>query len=88
MSLPDYTQAAINGLQDLNIGGSHVSGEPIYNIWSSRVCGNALPGDGVSAGVEAGTTVTMSGFPGRTDISDIYKLLKAFDLKKVTAVPV
>ena len=88
MSLPDYTLAAIRSLEGLNIGGSHVSGEPIYNIWSPRVCGRSLPGDGQSAGLEAGTTVTMSGFPGRTAISDIYKLLKDFNLKKVTAVPV
>jgi len=44
-------------------------------------------GDGPSAGLTAGVTVTMSGFPGRTPISDIYKLLKDFDVEKITSVP-
>jgi hypothetical protein len=86
MSLPDYTLPAVRGLEDLNVAGSHVSGEPIYNIWSPRVNAQATLGDGPSAGVEAGTTVTMSGFPGRTHLSDIYRWLKDFDVKQITAV--
>jgi hypothetical protein len=85
-SLPSYTQAVIRGLEDLNVAGSRVSGEAVYNIWSDRVKGEA-PGDGPSAGLEAGKTVTISGFPGRTSIQDIYKLLKNFDVKQITAVP-
>jgi len=85
MSLPEYTLPAVRGLEDLNVAGSRVSGEPIYNIWSTRVNNQ---GDGPSAGLEAGTTVTMSGFPGRTPLSDIYKWLKDFDVKKISAVAI
>jgi len=85
MSLPDYTLPAVRGLEDLNVAGSPVSGEPIYNIWSLR---KGLLGDGPSAGLEAGTTVTMSGFPGKTHLSDVYKWLKDFDVKQITAVAI
>jgi len=88
MSLADYTPAAIRDLEDLNVAGSRVFGEPIYNIWSPRVKSEATLGDGPSAGFEPGKTVTMSGFPGKTPIPDIYKLLKDFDVAKITAVPI
>jgi len=87
LSLPDYTVAAIHRLESLQMSGSYLYGEPIYNIWSPRVRGMAMLGDGPSAGLDAGTTVSMSGFPGRTAISDIYKLVKGFDVKKITFVP-
>lgn len=87
MSLADFTKAAILRLEDLHVAGSRVSGEPIYNTLSPRVRSEAILGDGPSAGVEPGKTVSMSGFPGRTHISDISKLLKGFDVTKITAVP-
>lgn len=87
ISLPEYTQPAIREIEDLNVAGSRVFGEPIYNVESTRVIGKAMLGNGPSAGLEAGKTVTMSGFPGRISITNIYKLLKDFDVNKITAVP-
>lgn len=87
MSLPDYTRAAVQNLEDLHVAGSRVSGEAIHNVWSAILRARAISGDGPSAGVEAGKTVTLSGLPGRTSITDVYRLLNGFDIKKVTAVP-
>lgn len=87
MSLSDYTDAAIQNLQDLTVAGSCVSGEAVYNVWSSVVRGDAIAGDGPSAGHEAGKTVTLSGLPGRFSITEVYRLLQGFDVKKVTIVP-
>ena len=87
MSLPEYTQPAVRGIEDLNVAGSRVFGEPVYDVESSRVIGKAMLGDGPSAGLEAGKTVTIFGFPGRVPITNIYKLLKDFDVNKITAVP-
>jgi hypothetical protein len=87
MSIPDYTRGAVQTLEDLHVAGSRVSGEAVYNVWSAMVRGKAISGDGPSAGLEAGKTVTLSGLPGRTSITDVYRLLNGFDVKKVTAVP-
>jgi len=87
MTTADYTPDAIRNLEGLNVAGSHVAGEAIYNIWSNKVRGKSLLGDGPSAGLQAGKAVTMSGLPGKMAISYMYRLLKGFDVKKITAVP-
>ncbi len=87
MTAADYTPDAIRNLEGLNVAGSCVAGEAIYNIWSSKVQGKSLLGDGPSAGLRAGKAVTMSGLPGRMSILDMYRLLKGFDVKKITAIP-
>ena len=81
MSLPDYTREAIRAAENIAISGCRVEAEPMEHpewMMPSRVTGN-----GASAGVVVGKTVTLSGLPGKTRMSTVLKMVEGFKLAKL-----
>ncbi|KAF9477364.1 hypothetical protein BDN70DRAFT_837955 [Pholiota conissans] len=86
MSLPDFTRNAVHRLQNTRILGVRPEAEPILSPEKMlRKSEKGKPfeatGDGPSAGVIPGKTVSLSGLPGRTGIDSIYKLVTGFKLE-------
>lgn len=80
MSLPDYTADAIRAASNITISGCKVEAEPIEHPEVMMPSGESLLGNGTSAGVVVGKTVTISGLPGKTRPPAVLKLVKGFKL--------
>lgn len=93
MSLPDYTREAIRAAGNITISGCKVEAEPIEHPELMMPSPTGLTGNGASAGVVVGKTVTLSGLPGKTRLPTVYRMVEGFKLANVkrgypvTAVP-
>lgn len=89
MSLPDYTREAIRAAGNITISGCKVEAEPMEHPEAMMPSQTGLTGNGASAGVVVGKTVTLSGLPGKTRLPAVLKMVEGFklaNLKKVYPV--
>ncbi|KAF8955468.1 hypothetical protein BDZ97DRAFT_290326 [Flammula alnicola] len=89
MALPDYTRDAIRKAHSVTILGTKVEAEPIYRPESMlnpehKLANRYLEttGDGASAGVAVGSTVSLCGLPGRAGVEAVQSMVKGFELVK------
>lgn len=104
MTLPDFTDSAVAACKRLPFRGYELEAMPIVDPASPAPTPGDVSsksfnrykeslGDGLSAGVIPGKTVTLSGFNGRTTTDAVrhlvsnFKLRKAKDLAPVQRVP-
>ncbi|KAH9483981.1 hypothetical protein JR316_0003459 [Psilocybe cubensis] len=91
MALPDYTRNAIREASSLSFPGRKIDAEPITNIKSYGIGTggqrSTVLGTGPSANCPERRTVTIHGFPGRTPVSQVVKLLEGFRVDKDLPVP-
>jgi len=80
MSLPDYTREAIRAAGNITISGCRVEAEPIEHPELMMPSRTELTGNGISAGVVVGKTVTLSGLPGKTKQAAVVKMVEGFKL--------
>jgi hypothetical protein len=80
MALPDYTREAIRAAGNITISGCRVEAEPIEHPELMIPSGSGLTGNGASAGVVVGKTVTLSGLPGKTWLPPVFKMVEGFKL--------
>jgi hypothetical protein len=80
MSLPDYTREAIRAAENITISGCKVEAEPMEYPEAMMSSQTELTGNGASAGVVVGKTVTLSGLPGKTRTSAVLKMVEGFKL--------
>ena len=80
MSLPDYTREAIRAAGNITISGCKVEAEPIEHPELMMPSRTQPTGNGISAGVVVGKTVTLSGLPGKTKATAVVKMVEGFKL--------
>jgi len=83
MSLPDYTREAIRAAENIAISGCRVEAEPMEHPEWMMPSRTGVTGNGASAGVVVGKTVTLSGLPGKTRTLAVLKMLEGFKLAKL-----
>ncbi|CAA7265423.1 unnamed protein product [Cyclocybe aegerita] len=86
MSLPDYTPDALRAAKDVHILGFPLDVDVVHNR-DVVLTSDPKHGDGPSAGVVPGRTVTLAGLPGRSTYAHVRQLLKGFEFEKIIAVP-
>lgn len=92
LALPDYVRDAIHRLKNVTILGGMVGAEPVQipqkmgidvaTSWQLEAAGN-----GPSAGVSPGRTVSLFGTPGRLSIHAIQHMVKDYKLAKPKGHP-
>jgi hypothetical protein len=95
MTLPDFTDSAVVACKRLPLRGYNIDAMPIADPASLESTAGMMSsgqsvnrytealGTGLSAGVIAGKTVTLSGFSGKTTIDAVRHLVSNFRLQKV-----